>query len=71
MLWNGDVCRCAIDHEEMVVGNVRHDSFAAIWNGPKSREIVRRIVDGRFAKCASCAFSGRELIEKEDELLVL
>jgi radical SAM protein with 4Fe4S-binding SPASM domain len=71
ILWNGDVCRCAIDHEAMVVGNVWEATFDDIWHGEKSQAVARRILEGRFSKCAGCSFSGRSRIVSGTELYVL
>ncbi|QEH32402.1 molybdenum cofactor biosynthesis protein A [Aquisphaera giovannonii] len=71
LLWNGDIGRCAIDHESMVVGNILEASFDEIWRGPRSLEVARTVVEGRFPKCASCTFSGRSRSESGRELYVL
>jgi MoaA/NifB/PqqE/SkfB family radical SAM enzyme len=71
LLWNGDIARCAIDHDTMIVGNIHRASFPEIWKGERSREVVRRILDGRFHKCGSCAFSGREVSETDTDVMVI
>ena len=71
LLWNGDIARCAIDHQELIAGNIHHAPFETIWQGDRSREIVRRVLDGRFDKCGSCAFSGRQVSETETDVLVI
>jgi MoaA/NifB/PqqE/SkfB family radical SAM enzyme len=71
LLWNGDICRCAIDHTRMIAGNIHEGTFDEIWTGDQSRRIVRTIVEGRFAKCGRCSFSGREMKEQNTELYVI
>jgi MoaA/NifB/PqqE/SkfB family radical SAM enzyme len=63
LLWNGDVCRCAIDHVRMVVGNVNEASFEEIWTGAESRRVVEEIVSGRFDMCDGCWLSGARRVE--------
>jgi radical SAM protein with 4Fe4S-binding SPASM domain len=64
LLWNGDVCRCAIDHERMVVGNVNERGFAEIWAGDESRRVVRTITRDEFDKCPDCALNGRRSVRE-------
>ena len=72
LLWNGDVCRCAIDHVRMVVGNVNQQTFEEIWTGAESRRVVQTIVRGEFDKCADCALSAeRRVTETENGLLMI
>jgi len=72
LLWNGDVCRCAIDHERMVVGNVNDRGFAEIWAGDESRRVVRTIARGEFDKCQDCALNGaRSVRETPDGVLLI
>jgi radical SAM protein with 4Fe4S-binding SPASM domain len=71
LLWNGDICRCAIDHTQMIAGNISERTFDEIWGGEESRKIVRQILSGEFSKCAKCSFSGREMKEKESELYLI
>jgi MoaA/NifB/PqqE/SkfB family radical SAM enzyme len=71
LLWNGDICRCAIEHEFMVAGNILEETFDDIWLGEKSRKIVRMVIEGRFSKCARCSFSGRDMKEQKAELYLI
>jgi MoaA/NifB/PqqE/SkfB family radical SAM enzyme len=72
LLWNGDVCRCAIDHVQMVVGNVNEEPFEDIWAGEASRRAVEQIVEGRFDKCTGCWLRGdRHAAETEDGLFLI
>jgi MoaA/NifB/PqqE/SkfB family radical SAM enzyme len=71
LLWNGDICRCAIDHESMIAGNIMEQTFDDIWLGEESRRIVRTVIEGRFAKCAQCSFSGRDMKEQKTELYLI
>jgi radical SAM protein with 4Fe4S-binding SPASM domain len=53
---NGDVLLCTQDwarHE--VLGNVREQTLAAIWNGPRMREIRSLIAERRYSEVPSCA----------------
>jgi MoaA/NifB/PqqE/SkfB family radical SAM enzyme len=47
---NGDVSPCL----SYVAGNVRHESFAAIWNNDRYRQFRRQILRGIFAGCSRC-----------------
>jgi radical SAM protein with 4Fe4S-binding SPASM domain len=71
LLWNGDICRCAIDHTQMIAGNINEQTFDEVWAGEESRKIVRRILSGEFSKCAKCSFSGRVMTERESELYLI
>jgi MoaA/NifB/PqqE/SkfB family radical SAM enzyme len=72
LLWNGDVCRCAIDHVRMVVGNVNERSFAEIWRGEESRRVVQTIVRGEFDKCPDCALAvERRVTDTGDGILMI
>ncbi len=71
LLWNGDVCRCALDHQTMIAGNINRQSFEEIWMGPRSREIVGQIVSGSFDKCAQCAFSGRHMTGADTSIYLI
>ena len=71
LLWNGDVCRCAIEQAGSVAGNIRDVSFAEIWLGETSRKIVQAIVENRPVKCVDCAFSGRHITEAGSERYVI
>ena len=71
LLWNGDLCRCAIDHRVMIAGNINDQSFEAIWTGPRSREIVAEVVAGDFGKCAQCSFSGRQMTETDSSIYLI
>lgn len=71
LLWNGDVCRCAIDHQTMVAGNINRESFEEIWTGRRSRDIVRQVIAGEFAKCAKCSFSGRHMEESGSSIYLI
>jgi radical SAM protein with 4Fe4S-binding SPASM domain len=71
LLWNGDVSRCAIDQQEMIVGNVNDEPFDRLWTGARSQQMLRRITDGQFAKCAGCEFSDRRMTESGPELYVV
>jgi radical SAM protein with 4Fe4S-binding SPASM domain len=71
LLWNGDICRCAIDHQAMVVGNINRESFEEIWTGPRSRDIVRQVIAGEFDKCAKCSFSGRHMQESDSSIYLI
>jgi len=71
LLWNGDICRCAIDQQTMIAGNINRESFGEIWSGPRSREIVRRVLGGEFGKCARCSFSGRRMTEDDASIFLI
>ena len=71
LLWNGDVCRCAIDQQQMIAGNVNRQSFVELWRGEASRAIVRRIRAGAFLRCRDCAFSERQTVETGRERFVI
>lgn len=71
LLWNGDICRCAIDHQTMIAGNIKQQSFEEIWMGRRSKEIVRTIVGGEFAKCERCSFSGRHMTETDSSIYLM
>jgi MoaA/NifB/PqqE/SkfB family radical SAM enzyme len=71
LLWNGDVCRCAIDHQVMIAGNIHQERFEDIWTGQRSRDIVRQVVGGQLGKCAQCSFSGRQMTEAETSIFLL
>jgi MoaA/NifB/PqqE/SkfB family radical SAM enzyme len=72
LLWNGDVCRCGIDHVRMIVGNVNEHGFAEIWAGDESRRAVQTIVHGAFDKCRNCALNGRRsVLEAPDGVLLI
>ena len=71
LLWNGDITRCAVHQNQMIIGNVLESSFRDIWRGPRSRAAVATIVEGRFAACQSCEFSGRHVEETAHERYVV
>jgi radical SAM protein with 4Fe4S-binding SPASM domain len=72
LLWNGDVCRCAIDHVRMVVGNVNRQTFEEIWSGAESRRAVQTVVRGEFDKCADCWLNAeRRVTETGDGLFMI
>jgi radical SAM protein with 4Fe4S-binding SPASM domain len=71
LLWNGDVCRCAIDQQTMIAGNINRETLREIWTGARSREIVRRVLDGEFGKCARCSFSGRQMTEDDSSIFLI
>jgi MoaA/NifB/PqqE/SkfB family radical SAM enzyme len=72
LLWNGDICRCGIDHVRMIVGNVNEQRFDDIWTGPVSRRVVREIVAGEFEKCAGCWLNTeRHVTESKDVLFLI
>jgi radical SAM protein with 4Fe4S-binding SPASM domain len=53
---SGDVLLCTQDwarHE--VLGNVREQSLAEVWNGPRMREIRSLMVQRRYSEVPSCA----------------
>jgi radical SAM protein with 4Fe4S-binding SPASM domain len=51
---NGDVCPCP-DFPDFVAGNVKKESFRAIWNGARLREFRIKLAEqGRFPICTSC-----------------
>jgi len=71
LLWNGNIGRCAIEHQLMIAGNILEQTFDEIWLGEKSRKIVRTVIEGRFSKCARCSFSGREMKEQQAEFYLI
>jgi MoaA/NifB/PqqE/SkfB family radical SAM enzyme len=71
MLWNGDISRCAVDQNAMVVGNILESSFAELWRGERSRQAVEHIRSGQFAGCGTCEYSRREVTEQGRERYVL
>jgi len=55
--WDGKVVPCCFDkNAEYVMGDLNHDSFREIWNGPKYRIFRRRILSGRqsIEMCRNC-----------------
>jgi radical SAM protein with 4Fe4S-binding SPASM domain len=51
---NGDVTPCP-DYPDMVVGNVKEDSFRSIWNSPRFLKFRRQLAKHRrFPVCTSC-----------------
>ncbi len=55
ILHNGDVLVCAHDWgRKEILGNVRDQTLAEIWNGPRMREIRRAISERRYAELPTC-----------------
>ncbi len=55
--WDGKVIPCCFDKDaEYVMGDLNHDSFREIWNGPKYRMFRRSILTGRnmIEMCRNC-----------------
>ena len=55
ILWNGDVSICCMDYDgTTVLGNVRDDSIASVFNGPVMAEIRRWHLRGEFQRIPIC-----------------
>jgi radical SAM protein with 4Fe4S-binding SPASM domain len=55
--WDGKVIPCCFDkNAEFVMGDLNHDSFREIWNGPKYRIFRKSIMSGRYMveMCRNC-----------------
>ncbi|MFQ5717173.1 MAG: radical SAM/SPASM domain-containing protein [Nitrospinales bacterium] len=71
ILWNGDAPICLSDYDGTdVLGNVKNESIADIWNGEKINRYRRHHLNlefGEIANCANCdvwksrEFEGREV----------
>jgi radical SAM protein with 4Fe4S-binding SPASM domain len=57
--WDGDVVPCCYDYDKKyVLGNVRQESLASIWNGPKMRALRREFSSNKVENplCKSCDY---------------
>jgi radical SAM protein with 4Fe4S-binding SPASM domain len=55
--WDGKVIPCCFDKDaEYIMGDLNHDSFREIWNGPKYRMFRKSILTGRkmIEMCRNC-----------------
>jgi Predicted Fe-S oxidoreductases len=55
--WDGKVVPCCFDkNAEYVMGDLNHDSFSDIWNGPRYRIFRKSILSGRqmIEMCRNC-----------------
>lgn len=53
--YNGDVYPCCMLRERIApLGNVRHESFAAVWHGERYRELRQHMHPPAFAACGCC-----------------
>ncbi len=62
--WDGKVVPCCFDKDaEYIMGDLNHDSFRDIWNGPEYRNFRRSILEGRklIDMCRNCT-SGLRLL---------
>jgi radical SAM protein with 4Fe4S-binding SPASM domain len=56
VLWNGDVVTCVSDYDgSRVMGNVRQQTLAAIWQSSAYEELRRKHQEGRFQEGGICA----------------
>ena len=61
--WDGKVVPCCFDKDaEYIMGDLNHDSFREIWNGPKYTIFRKSILTGRdmIEMCRNCS-SGLQL----------
>jgi radical SAM protein with 4Fe4S-binding SPASM domain len=57
VLWDGDVVPCCFDFDKRyVLGNVASEALAAIWKGPRMRELRRQFVTAEVTNtlCKNC-----------------
>lgn len=53
---NGEVSVCCVDWaHDTVVGDVRHESLVAIWNGSRLRHLRQKHLAGRRSEISACA----------------
>jgi radical SAM protein with 4Fe4S-binding SPASM domain len=56
VLWNGDVVTCVSDYDgSRVMGNVRQQTLAAIWQSPGYEDLRRTHLERRFSEGGICA----------------
>jgi radical SAM protein with 4Fe4S-binding SPASM domain len=58
ILWDGDVVPCCFDFDKRnVLGNVAMEPIAAIWQGPRMRQLRNEFVTGEVTNnlCRNCA----------------
>lgn len=56
--WDGDVTPCCFDFDKRyVLGNIRQDSLASIWNGAPMRALRREFASGKVTNplCRNCS----------------
>jgi radical SAM protein with 4Fe4S-binding SPASM domain len=57
ILWDGDVVPCCFDFDKRyILGNVASESLAAIWQGPRMRELRQQFMTGDVTNtlCKNC-----------------
>lgn len=53
--WDGDVSVCCVDWaKRAIVGNIRKESFPAVWNGEKLRRFRLYHIEDRFEELEAC-----------------
>ncbi|MCK4823467.1 radical SAM protein, partial [bacterium] len=55
VLWDGTTVLCCLDDEgELVTGNLKENSIAYSWMGPKAMSLRKKILRGEWADLESC-----------------
>jgi MoaA/NifB/PqqE/SkfB family radical SAM enzyme len=56
VLFNNDVYMCCPTKLPKVIGNVKNNNIADIWNGEEAKEIRLSIIDQSFKYCKECPY---------------